>query len=82
MVYLDEQQFRAVAAAARRARIRLCANTLTSVGVISVIGLGGDEDALRDPSTWRVLLSDGVSMIQTDEPAVLQNYLRSVGAQR
>jgi glycerophosphoryl diester phosphodiesterase len=82
MIYLDQGQFQDVRRAAQRAGIRLWANTLTSVGVISVIGMGGDEDALRDPSTWRRLLSNGITMIQTDEPGVLENYLRAVASLR
>jgi glycerophosphoryl diester phosphodiesterase len=77
--YLDRSQFQRVRIAARLDGIRLWANTLTSVGVLSVIGMGGDEDALRDPSTWRGLLSNGITMIQTDEPGALEDYLHAVG---
>ena len=42
MVFLSSEQFAAVRAAARRADLRLWANTLTSVGVISILGQGGD----------------------------------------
>jgi len=77
--HLDGRQFAALGDATRRARIRLWANTLTSVGAVSVLGVGGDKDALRDPTTWRKLLSGGVSVIQTDEPATLARYLQAQG---
>ena len=36
-----------------------------------------DQRALRDPaSIWAALRTQGVSMIQTDEPLALQRYLR------
>jgi glycerophosphoryl diester phosphodiesterase len=76
MVYLDEQQFEAVRAVANRAGVRLWANTLTGVGVLSIVTLGGDIDALRDASTWGTLISAGISVIQTDEPGSLLDYLR------
>ena len=76
--YLDQSQFQRVRIAASLDGIRLWANTLTSVGVLSVIGLGGDEDALRDPSTWTRLLSNGITMIQTDEPGALEDYLHGM----
>ena len=79
---LDLIEFEEVRGAAARAGIRLWANTLTSVGVISIIGMGGDEDALRDSSTWRNLLSNGITIIQTDEPGALEDYLRSLGSSR
>jgi glycerophosphoryl diester phosphodiesterase len=77
MVYLDESQFHEVRAAAQKAHARLWANTLTSVNVLSVVGLGGDQDALRDHgATWGRLIDAGVSVIQTDEPEPLLTYLR------
>jgi glycerophosphoryl diester phosphodiesterase len=37
-----------------------------------------DQRALRDPaSVWGALRTQGVSMIQTDEPLALQRYLRT-----
>lgn len=76
-VFLDQAQLRDVRAAAGRAGFRLWANTLTSVGVVSVLGLGGDLDALRDHGrTWGRLIDAGVSVFQTDEPAELIDYLK------
>jgi glycerophosphoryl diester phosphodiesterase len=77
MVYLDADQFKAVRQAAQQAHARLWANTLTSVGVLSVVGMGGDQDALRDHgATWGRLIDAGVSAIQTDEPEVLMSFLK------
>ena len=77
MVFLDRSQFEAVRAAALKTHARLWANTLTSVGVLSVIGMGGDQDALRDQgATWGRLIDAGVSAIQTDEPEALIRFLR------
>jgi glycerophosphoryl diester phosphodiesterase len=78
MVYLDGGQFEAVRTAAQRAHVRLWANTLTSVGVLSVVGLGGDQDALRDHgATWGRLIDVGVGAIQTDEPEALLSFLKA-----
>jgi len=78
MVYLDEGQFNEVRTAAQMAHARLWANTLTSVGVLSVVGMGGDQDALRDHgATWGRLIDAGVSAIQTDEPEPLMEYLKT-----
>jgi glycerophosphoryl diester phosphodiesterase len=78
MVYLDEGQFKAVRTAAQKAHARLWANTLTSVGVLSVVGMGGDQDALRDHgATWGRLIEAGVSAIQTDEPEALMSFLNA-----
>jgi glycerophosphoryl diester phosphodiesterase len=77
MVYLTEPQFDAVRAAAKAADIRLWTNSLTEVGVLGVVTQGGDIDALRDQgATWGRLIDAGVSVIQTDEPAALLDYLR------
>jgi glycerophosphoryl diester phosphodiesterase len=51
---------------------------LTSVNVLSVVGMGGDQDALRDHgATWGRLIDAGVSAIQTDEPEALMSFLKS-----
>ncbi len=76
MVYLDQAQFEAVRNAAKAANVRLWANTLTSVGVLSIVTMGGDVDALRDPTTWGRLIDAGVTVIQTDEPGNLMDFLR------
>jgi glycerophosphoryl diester phosphodiesterase len=78
MVYLTQPQFEAVRAAAKKADIRLWTNSLTVVGVLGVVTMGGDIDALRDHgATWGRLIDAGVSVIQTDEPAALIDYLKS-----
>ncbi len=78
MVYLTQTQFEAVRDAAQKADIRLWTNSLTSVGVLGVVTLGGDIDALRDQgATWGRLVDAGVSVIQTDEPAALMDYLKT-----
>jgi glycerophosphoryl diester phosphodiesterase len=78
MVYLDDGQFEEVRTAAQMTHVRLWANTLTSVGVLSVLGMGGDQDALRDHgATWGRLIDAGVSAIQTDEPEPLMAYLKT-----
>ncbi len=60
-------------AAARAARGRLWANTLWE-GFVA--GIGGDADAVRDPGrVWGRLIDAGVSMIQTDHPAELRNFI-------
>ena len=57
--------------------MRLWANTLTSVGVISVIGMGGDLEALRASGrAWGELVAAGVDTIQTDEPGPLLAFLK------
>lgn len=65
-----------LAIAARRAGGRLWANSLWA-GYVD--GIGGDVDALRDPdAVWGRLYRGGVSMIQTDEPEALRNYVQSL----
>lgn len=60
-------------AAARAARGRVWANTLWD-GYVA--GVGGDDDALRDPQhVWGRLIDAGVSMIQTDHPAELRRFV-------
>ncbi|MBB4088194.1 glycerophosphodiester phosphodiesterase family protein [Sphingomonas carotinifaciens] len=60
-------------AAARSARGRVWANTLWNGYVADV---GGDDDALRDPGrVWGRLIDAGVSMIQTDHPAELRQFV-------
>jgi glycerophosphoryl diester phosphodiesterase len=77
LVFLDQPQFEAVRALARKADVRLWDNTLTGVGVVSVFELGGDIDALRDPAAWGRWIDQGVTVFQTDEPAPLLDYLKA-----
>lgn len=65
-------------AAARAAKGRLWANTLWD-GYVA--GVGGDDDALRAPHrVWGQLVDAGVSMIQTDHPAELRQFVDGVSA--
>ncbi|MDV6333054.1 glycerophosphodiester phosphodiesterase family protein [Asticcacaulis sp. 201] len=76
MVYLTPDEFAAIGKITHDAKIRLWGNSLTSVGVISVIGLGGDTDALRiSGQAWGEMIEKGVNVIQTDEPGPLIDYL-------
>lgn len=76
LVLVDPRVYPSIREAAHQADIRIWVNTLTSVGVIGIAGGGGDLDALRDHGrTWRNLIEDGVSVIQTDEPEALLDFL-------
>lgn len=78
MIFLRPEEFQAVRASARQAGVRLWNNVLTSVGVIGVVGYGGDLDALRTPDgIWGRQISEGISIFQTDEPAPLLDYIAS-----
>lgn len=80
LVFLPAAQLPAVRQAVAQARVRLWANALTSVGVISVIGMGGDLDALRTGGqAWGRLFAAGIDTIQTDEPGPLLDYLEREG---
>jgi glycerophosphoryl diester phosphodiesterase len=64
----------ALAAIARQNRVRLWINTL---GDGYVAGIGGDPEAVRDPSSvWGRLQALGISMFQTDNPEALIAFLR------
>lgn len=76
LVYLPENDYEAVRKLVGEAGIRLWANSLTSVGVISVIGRGGDLEGLRTSGkAWGDLIRSGVDTLQTDEPGPLLDYL-------
>lgn len=80
LVFIPAAQYRPLQQAVAQAGLRLWANTLTSVGVISVIGMGGDLEALRTGGkTWGALFAAGVNTIQTDEPGPLLDYLEREG---
>ncbi|WP_241093155.1 glycerophosphodiester phosphodiesterase family protein [Xanthomonas bonasiae] len=68
-------------------RTRLFVNTMTNdIASGRPMRLSADytdQRALRDPaSVWGALRAHGVSMIQTDEPAALQRYLRASDMRR
>lgn len=76
MVALRRQGFTAVRDAARSARIRVWTNTLATKGWRGVLDQSGDRRALRDPDkAWGRLIDQGVSIVQTDHPAALIDYL-------
>jgi glycerophosphoryl diester phosphodiesterase len=80
LVFVPAAQYPPLQQVVAQAGIRLWANALTSVGVISVIGMGGDLEALRTGGkTWGALLAAGVDTIQTDEPGPLLDYLEREG---
>ena len=72
---LSREQMRAVVEVARKAHVRVMSNTLS--GVVGVVDGGGDEDALRDPGgVWGRLIAEGITAFQTDEPAVLLDFVK------
>ena len=80
LVFLPREQLAPVRKLAASGGVRLWANTLTSVGVISVIGMGGDLEALRTSGrAWGDLIAAGVDTIQTDEPGPLLDFLKREG---
>jgi glycerophosphoryl diester phosphodiesterase len=83
MVYLTPAEAAQVVETARRLKIRRWANTITAVGVVSVVGVGGDIESLRaGGSAWRELLAQGFDTFQTDEPGALIDLLRAMGQWR
>lgn len=80
MVSLRRQGFAAVRDAARAARIRVWTNTLATRGWRGVLDQSGDRKALRDPDkAWGRLIDQGASIVQTDYPAALLDYLERRG---
>jgi len=80
MVALKHEGFVAVRDAARAARIRVWTNTLTEKGLRGMLDQSGDHRATRDPhKAWGRLIDQGVSIVQTDHPAILLDYLERRG---
>jgi glycerophosphoryl diester phosphodiesterase len=80
LVFVPQQQFRTLQPLVARAGVRLWANSLSEVGVISIIGMGGDLEALRTAGkTWGALLAAAIDTLQTDEPGPLLDYLEREG---
>jgi len=80
LVFLPSSQYQPLRKLVAQAKVRLWANSLTAVGVISVIGMGGDLEALRTyGKTWGELFAAGIDTIQTDEPGPLLDYLEREG---
>lgn len=77
---LKKDGFAAVREAARLARVRLWTNTLIGKGLKGLPDDSGDKSALTDPGkAWGGLIADGVSIVQTDHPAALLDYLGEQG---
>jgi glycerophosphoryl diester phosphodiesterase len=80
MVSLRRHSFVAVRDAARTARIRVWTNTLATKGLRGVLDQSGDRKALQNPDkAWGRLIDQGVSIVQTDYPAALLDYLETRG---
>lgn len=76
LVSLKRQGFVAVRDAARAARIRVWTNTLATKGWRGMLDQSGDRKAPQDPDkAWGRLIDQGVSIVQTDYPAALLDYL-------
>lgn len=77
---LRRSEFKAVRAAARLARVRLWSNALAGKGLkgfwTRVRAGGAAADGRR---TWARLIGDGVSVVQTNRPAALLDYLDARG---
>lgn len=75
---VDPHALTQLAASAHNAKGRLFLNTM-AFGTI--IGMGGDREALHDPDgVWGAQYRAGVTMFQTDEPEALKAYVVSVSA--
>jgi glycerophosphoryl diester phosphodiesterase len=78
---LSVAQAQAVIEVARADHVRVMSNTLS--GVVGVVDRGTDVNALRSPDqVWGWLIDAGVTAFQTDEPAVLLEFLGRRGAHR
>lgn len=77
---LKKDGFMAVRDAARAARVRIWTNSLTGKGLKGLPDAAGDSHALTDPGkAWGGLIAEGVSVVQTDQPAALLDYLNGQG---
>jgi len=77
---LRRSEFKAVRAAARLAQVRLWSNALARKGLKGVVARARAGGAAADGRhTWRRLIDDGVSVIQTNRPAALLDYLDARG---
>lgn len=73
---LPRSDFKAVRAAARLARVRLWSNALAGKGLKGVWARARAGGAAADGRrTWARLVDDGVSVIQTNRPSALLDYL-------
>jgi glycerophosphoryl diester phosphodiesterase len=80
LVFIPYAQYLPLRKLVAKEKVRLWANTLSEGGVISVLGMGGDLEALRTSGkTWGDLIASGIDTIQTDEPGPLLDYLDRQG---
>jgi len=77
---LNRDGFEAVRDAARAARVRVWTNSLAGKGLKGLPDAAGDSHALTDPGkAWGGLIAQGVSVVQTDYPVALLDYLNARG---
>lgn len=77
---LPRSDFKAVRAAARLARVRLWSNALAGKGLKGFWARARAGGAAADGRrTWARLIDDGVSVIQTNRPSALLDYLDARG---
>lgn len=77
---LKKDAFTAVRDAARAAHVRVWTNSLAGKGLKGLPDAAGDSHALSDPGkAWGGLIAEGVSVVQTDHPAALLDYLNGQG---
>lgn len=77
---LRRSEFKAVRAAARLARVRLWSNALAQKGLKGFWARAQAGGAAADGRyTWKRLVGDGVSVIQTNRPSALLDYLDARG---
>jgi glycerophosphoryl diester phosphodiesterase len=77
---LRRSEFKAVRAAARLARVRLWSNALAQKGLKGAWARARAGGAAADGRrTWTRLIGDGVSVIQTNRPSALLDYLDARG---
>jgi glycerophosphoryl diester phosphodiesterase len=77
---LRPSEFKAVRAAARLARVRLWSNALAQKGLKGAWARAWAGGAAADGRhTWGRLVRDGVSVIQTNRPSALLDYLDARG---
>jgi glycerophosphoryl diester phosphodiesterase len=80
LMNLRRSDFKAVRAAARLARVRLWSNALAQKGLKGFWARARAGGAAADGRyTWARLIGDGVSVIQTNRPAALLDYLDDRG---
>jgi len=77
---LKKDGFTAVRDAARAAHVRVWTNSLNGKGLKGLHDAAGDSHALSNPGkAWGGLIAEGVSVVQTDHPAALLDYLNGQG---